>query len=114
MVIVKAFTHDASQNVMDGFYDMVFIDADHSYDGCSLDIKDWAPKVRCGGILCGHDYDWPGVNRAVKQLIPGYRILGGKPEPKKLGVTGKGEGMIWAVEMTSDLVGHIASVRRDV
>ena len=34
--------------------DMVFIDGDHSQ--CGADIDAWLPKVKAGGILCGHDY----------------------------------------------------------
>jgi hypothetical protein len=53
-------------------FDFVFIDADHSYEGCAADIAAWAPKVKPGGLLCGHDYDNPdfpefGVKRAVDE-----------------------------------------------
>jgi hypothetical protein len=54
--------------------DFVFIDADHSYEGCKADIEAWAPKIRPGGLLCGHDYDnteypqW-GVRRAVDEYV---------------------------------------------
>ena len=39
----------------DGIADMVFIDADHRYKGVKQDIELWWPKVKVGGILCGHD-----------------------------------------------------------
>ena len=50
----------------DGF-DLVFIDALHDYDSVYEDIRLWWPKVRVGGMLCGHDFNhqWPGVERAV-------------------------------------------------
>ena len=38
------------------FFDYVYLDADHSYEGCLRDIKCWWPLVRQGGILAGHDY----------------------------------------------------------
>lgn len=52
-------------------FDMVFIDAGHEYDEVKADILAWLPKVREGGILCGHDYhdDWPGVVDAVSDLL---------------------------------------------
>jgi hypothetical protein len=60
--------------VEDGSLDFVFIDADHSYEGVAADIKLWAPKIRPGGLLCGHDYmieehypQW-GVTRAVNEF----------------------------------------------
>ena len=54
--------------------DLVFIDADHSYNGCFGDIVAYKPKVRSGGILSGHDIDYPGVNSAVSKLIKNYEV----------------------------------------
>jgi predicted O-methyltransferase YrrM len=61
---------------MPGCLDMVFIDADHKYEIVIADIRAWLPKVKPGGILCGHDYRRPGddVNRAVDELLGSDRI----------------------------------------
>lgn len=50
--------------------DFVFIDADHSYEGCKRDICAWWPLVRRGGWLSGHDYSnqFPGVRQAVHEF----------------------------------------------
>ena len=48
----------------------MFIDADHSYTGMIQDIQSWLPKIKSGGYLAGHDYDWPGVLQAVTELLP--------------------------------------------
>jgi len=48
--------------------DVVFVDADHSYEATRESIEVWLPKIRPGGVICGHDYNlesWPGVVRAV-------------------------------------------------
>ncbi len=63
----------AAADLPDG-YDFVFLDADHSYEGCQADITAWAPKVKPGGWLGGHDYentDFPkfGVTRAVNEFV---------------------------------------------
>jgi predicted O-methyltransferase YrrM len=47
---------EAAAEFEDGSLDFVFIDGDHSYAGCKADIEAWAPKVRTGGIVGGHDY----------------------------------------------------------
>ncbi|MBW3538758.1 MAG: class I SAM-dependent methyltransferase [Planctomycetes bacterium] len=50
--------------------DVLFIDADHSYVGCSADIRAWRPHVRKGGLICGHDYGtFPGVTAAVDEAF---------------------------------------------
>lgn len=49
--------------------DLVFLDADHDYEAVEADIAAWAPHVRPGGILCGHDYGgFEGVTRAVDEF----------------------------------------------
>jgi predicted O-methyltransferase YrrM len=43
----------------DNSLDLVFIDADHTYDQFCLDLNAWWPKVKnYGGILSGHDCDF--------------------------------------------------------
>jgi len=54
--------------------DLVFIDADHGYEGCSKDIKQYMPKVNPGGIFSGHDIDYPGVNKAVNEALDRYEV----------------------------------------
>lgn len=46
---------DAAAISANGCFDLVFIDGDHSYASTRHDIELWRPKVRGGGILCGHD-----------------------------------------------------------
>jgi hypothetical protein len=73
-VILRMNSVQAAARVDDGSLDFVFIDADHSYEGCRADIEAWTPKVKPGGYLCGHDYDHPiktgfGVKRAVDEAV---------------------------------------------
>ena len=39
-------------------FDLIFLDGDHSYEGCKRDIEKWWPRVKNKtGILAGHDFD---------------------------------------------------------
>jgi cephalosporin hydroxylase len=47
--------------------DFLYIDADHSAEGCTADLNAWVPYVRAGGVFAGDDYDhprYPGVRTA--------------------------------------------------
>jgi cephalosporin hydroxylase len=54
--IVRALSTDAAARHGDRSLDFVYLDADHSYEGVMKDLEAWRPKVRPGGMLCGHDY----------------------------------------------------------
>jgi hypothetical protein len=71
--IIRKDSRDAAAEMPDASLDFVFIDADHSYEGSKADITAWAPKVKPGGILSGHDYGntkFPkfGVTRSVTEF----------------------------------------------
>lgn len=63
--IMSMTTHEASTKFPDNHFDMVFIDADHTFEGCRRDIQDWWPKVKRGGLLAGHDCQWKSVAEAL-------------------------------------------------
>lgn len=50
--------------------DFLFIDADHSYEGCSTDLKAWLRFVRSGGWVAFHDSSEEGVARAISEFFP--------------------------------------------
>ena len=53
---VRMFSLDAVKKFKDGSLDFVYIDANHSLPHVMDDLCAWAPKVRQGGIVAGHDY----------------------------------------------------------
>jgi predicted O-methyltransferase YrrM len=70
---------EAARHYEDLSLDMVFIDADHSYESVRNDIAAWLPKVRLGGILAGHDFTplMPGVVDAVQERFERFEIWRG-------------------------------------
>ena len=66
----------AAQQFPDNYFDWIYLDADHSYDGCKKDLNVWYPKLKPGGIFAGHDFlngNIPagefGVKAAVEEFI---------------------------------------------
>jgi len=51
-------------------FDLVFLDAIHRNPFDIDNIRYFLPKIKSGGILCGHDYDpgWPDVVENVQLL----------------------------------------------
>jgi len=88
--IIKALTQDAIPKIEDEL-DWVYIDADHSYEGCLRDLMLIEKKIKTGGLIMGHDYemnmkkakvDWEtkfniGVGRAVNDFCKtrGWKLI---------------------------------------
>jgi hypothetical protein len=60
-------------------FDWVYIDADHSFEGCLKDLESAHLKIKIDGYICGHDFladgftvEGFGVNKAVLQFIEKY------------------------------------------
>lgn len=63
--VVQMESVRAAREIEDGSVDWVFIDALHDYRSVRADIDAWAPKVKLGGLISGHDYGRAGVTDAV-------------------------------------------------
>lgn len=61
-------SEEAAELIPDQSLDFIFIDGDHSYDGCFRDLTLWVPKVKIGGIVSGHDYGRPEKGQ-VKEAV---------------------------------------------
>jgi hypothetical protein len=76
--VIRKPSIEAAKDIPDASLDFVFIDADHSYEGCKADIEVWLPKIKPGGMICGHDYnntEYPfGVDRAVDEFCAGRAL----------------------------------------
>jgi hypothetical protein len=83
MPSLEVAEHFASQSV-----DAVWIDGDHTYEGCSADILAWFPKLVPGGIMGGDDFLMQGVSRAVVEQFAPYYICGHGESPENPEILG--------------------------
>lgn len=78
---ISGISWEQAAQFEDGSIDFVYIDADHAYESVVKDITAWAPKVKPGGMISGHDYNrekpGKGVTRAVNELISNIEIAPG-------------------------------------
>ena len=82
----------AASRFVEGYFDLIYIDGDHTYSGVMTDLHAWYDKVRRGGILCGDDFTWKGVRDAVMDFMTerGQAVIGhsspNAPYPEKWSV----------------------------
>ena len=77
-VIIRDFASNVVDNFEDEFFDFIYIDGDHSYQGCKKDLELYYPKLKKGGFFGGHDFtgNWNslhnkqyGVQKAVSEFL---------------------------------------------
>lgn len=68
VTVVEADSEAALEKIpcQEGSVDLLFIDGDHSFEGCLRDIGNWTRFVKEGGICLFHDF---GSNIGVSQAI---------------------------------------------
>ena len=70
--LLKAYSPQAADLFKDESLDALYIDANHSYECCSADLKAWWPKLIVGGVMGLHDFRtdlvWP-QNCDVKTAV---------------------------------------------
>ena len=67
-------SEDGAAKIKDGSLDFVYIDGNHHYNFCMLDLILYSRKVRPGGIVSGHDYVIPGVEYSVNDYASANKI----------------------------------------
>ncbi len=85
--IHKGFSVEVAQATTRRDLDWIYIDALHDYDSVTSDLNAWAPLIRSGGALCGHDYlQHPSGSDTVTDFqviaaVTDWRERNGYPDP---------------------------------
>lgn len=67
---LKMWSNVAVNQFYDNHVDFIYLDANHSYQGCLNDLNIWYPKIKKGGIFAGHDYAaGPDESYNVKRAV---------------------------------------------
>ena len=56
MLLHQGFSYDVVHNFPDKYFDFIYIDATHIYECVKDDLTQYLPKLKDGGLMCGHDY----------------------------------------------------------
>jgi len=68
-LLIRAYSPEVATCWNAKMEDIIFLDGDHRYEAVKADIAAWLPKIRPGGLLCGHDYSTRGNNVGVKKAV---------------------------------------------
>lgn len=78
LVMHRKASDDAAADFADASVDLVFVDGLHTAPQVTRDVQNYWPKLRAGGIMCGHDVNHGcGVNQALEDLGRPYEVLSG-------------------------------------
>ena len=84
---MRAFSVDAAKEFEDESLDLVYIDGDHARKEVLADLLAWYPKIKCGGVLSGHDWNNPHVRKGIKMWLEQTGINWQKQPRKNRGYT---------------------------
>lgn len=73
LVICKGHTGEWARKVH-GPFRFVFIDADHSYEGCKADTEAWSVHIPVGGVMAFHDTDFDSVDQVIRELPSCWKL----------------------------------------
>lgn len=82
VVIHRGNSGEVLERIEDGYFDWIYIDGDHSYEGVTTDLEVGLRKVRKGGILAGDDLYWGPedgmpVKRGLEDFVARRNLAGG-------------------------------------
>ena len=72
-VIIREISENAVKGFEDGSLDFIYIDASHRFSGVAIDLINWWPKLKVGGIFAGHDY-WKCYRYEVMEAVNGFMV----------------------------------------
>lgn len=69
--IIRKLSFDAVEDFEDGSLDFIYLDASHRFTGFAMDMIQWWPKLRNGGLYAGHDF-WGRYRYETHYVVSGF------------------------------------------
>lgn len=99
ITMLTMLSWNAAKKFEDKSVDFCYVDAGHSYEAVTKDLKAWWPKIRPGADFAGDDYTkgYPGLQQAVWDFF----------EP--LGIKVRRAGRCWIVQKPKEEVDELVT-----
>jgi len=65
--IHRCLSEQLASKIPDKYFDWIYIDGDHSFEGLYSDLTNYYTKVKKGGLVIGDDYG--GKSKGVKKAV---------------------------------------------
>ena len=72
---IRKKSEEAYQQFENNSLDFVYIDGNHYEEYIKNDLNCWWPKIKNGGMLCGHDYDHDGFPHVTLHVNSFFKNL---------------------------------------
>jgi len=71
--VIRKYSSKAINDIPDNL-DYIYIDGNHDYEFVIKDMEFYYNKLKKGGILSGHDINYPGVSKAFCEFVSKKKI----------------------------------------
>jgi hypothetical protein len=75
--LVREMSNVAVEKFEDNSLDFVYIDGNHFEEYFKEDLNNWWPKIKKGGVMCGHDYEhylFPEITNYVNYFSSNHNL----------------------------------------
>ncbi len=77
----RGYSTERAADFTNGYFDWIYIDTNHAYQTTCEELRAYAPKMKAGGIMAGHDFvtgNWiSGLRYGVREAVHEFCVQEG-------------------------------------